>query len=65
MRRATYALFSSDPATFLSFCLFGKLRNALMGAKFAEEQKLLDNVMAVLGSISRNELEAVFDEWLA
>jgi hypothetical protein len=36
---------------------------ALMGAAFADDE-LLQGVMEVLNEIPREELEAVFEEWL-
>jgi hypothetical protein len=39
-------------------CLFGKLKMALMGAAFADDE-LLQGVMEVLNSISREELQTV------
>jgi hypothetical protein len=46
------------------FYRFGKLKIALMGAAFADDNELLQDVMEVLNGISREELEAVFEEWL-
>jgi hypothetical protein len=45
------------------FSLFGKPKIALMSAAFADDE-LLQGVMKVLNGISREELEAVFEEWL-
>jgi hypothetical protein len=36
---------------------------ALIGAAFADDE-LLQSVMEVLNGISREELEAIFEEWL-
>jgi histone-lysine N-methyltransferase SETMAR len=63
MKRAPHPPFSPDLAPS-DFYLFGKLKGALMGAEFADEQSLFDGVLRVLASISRDELEAVFAEWL-
>jgi hypothetical protein len=46
------------------FCLFGKLKMALIGAIFANNDELLQGVMEVLNGISREELDVVFEEWL-
>jgi hypothetical protein len=37
---------------------------ALMDAAFADEDEFLQGVMEVFNGISREELEAVFEEWL-
>jgi hypothetical protein len=37
---------------------------ALMNAAFAGDDELLQGVMEVFNGISREELEAVFEEWL-
>jgi hypothetical protein len=37
---------------------------ALMVAAFADDDELLQGVMEVLNRISREELEAGFEEWL-
>jgi hypothetical protein len=60
LMRAPHSVFSPDLAGS-DFCLFGKLDMALMGAVFAEEE-LLQSVMEVLKEISREGLEAVFEE---
>jgi hypothetical protein len=44
--------------------LFGKLKMALMGGAFADDDELLQGVTEELNGISREELEAVFEEWL-
>jgi hypothetical protein len=36
-----------------------------MGSVFENEQELLDGIMRVLDRITRDELESVFEEWLA
>jgi transposase len=58
---APYPVFSLDLAS-LEFYLLGRLKMALMRAAFADE--LLQCVMEVLNGISREEFEAVFEEWL-
>jgi hypothetical protein len=63
MRRAPQAPFSPDLAPS-DFYLFGKLKTALMGSEFEDEQGLLGGVMAVLNGITSDELESVFEEWV-
>jgi hypothetical protein len=46
------------------FYLFGKVKTALIGATFEDEDQLFQGVMDLPHRISRDELEAVFDEWL-
>jgi hypothetical protein len=60
---APHPAFSLDLAPS-DFYLFGKLKMALMGAAFADDDQLLQGVMEVLNGISREELEAVFEERL-
>jgi histone-lysine N-methyltransferase SETMAR len=62
LTRAPHPAFSPDLAPS-DFYLFGKLKMALIGAAFADNE-LLQGVMEVLNEISREELEAVFEEWL-
>jgi hypothetical protein len=64
MRRAPQPPFSPDLAPSY-FYLFGKLKTTLMRSVFENEQELLDAVMRVLGRITCDELESVFDEWVA
>jgi histone-lysine N-methyltransferase SETMAR len=63
MRRAPQAPFSPDLAPS-DFYLFGKLKTALMGSEFEDEQGLLGGVMAVLNGITSDELESVFEGWV-
>jgi hypothetical protein len=63
LMRAPHPAFSPDLAPS-DFCLFGKLKMALIGAIFANNDKLLQGVMEVLNGISREELEVVFEQWL-
>jgi hypothetical protein len=46
------------------FSLFGKMNTVLMGATFEDADPLFQGVMDVLHRIPRDEVEAVFDEWL-
>jgi hypothetical protein len=64
MRRAPQPQVSPDLAPS-DFYLFGKLKMTLMGSVFANEQELLDGVTRVLDGITRDELESVFEEWVA
>jgi histone-lysine N-methyltransferase SETMAR len=64
MKRAPHPAFSPDLAPS-DFYLFGKIKTALMGSEFASEKELLDGVLAVISAISREELEAVFEDWLS
>jgi histone-lysine N-methyltransferase SETMAR len=64
MKRAPHPPFSPDLAPS-DFYLFGKVKTALNGAEFEDEQELLDGVMGILNGITRDELESVFEEWLA
>jgi hypothetical protein len=59
---APHLAFSPDLAPS-DFPLFGKLKMALMGAVFADDQ-LSQSVMEVLNGISREEHEAPVQEWL-
>jgi hypothetical protein len=58
--REPHPAFSPDVMP-LDFQLFGKLKITLMGAVFADGE-LLQGVMEVLNGISRERLEAVFEE---
>jgi hypothetical protein len=62
--RAPQPPFSPD-LTPSDFYLFGKVKTALMGAVFDDENQLFQAVMTVLEAISREEFERVFEEWLA
>jgi hypothetical protein len=64
MRRALQPLFSPDLAPS-DFYLFGKLKTTLMRSVFENEQELLDGIMRVLYRITHDELESVFEEWVA
>jgi hypothetical protein len=44
--------------------LFGKVKNALIGQEIPDDIALLELVMAMLGGISGNELQAVFRNWI-
>jgi histone-lysine N-methyltransferase SETMAR len=63
MKRARHPPFSPDLARS-DFYLFGKVKTALQGAIFADENELLAGSTDVLTGIPREEIEAVFDEWL-
>jgi histone-lysine N-methyltransferase SETMAR len=60
LTRASRPAFSPDLAPS-DFYLFGKLKMALMGAAFADDE-LLQGVMEVLNGISREELEEIFEK---
>jgi hypothetical protein len=64
MRRAPQSPFSPDLAPS-DFYLFDKLKMALMGSVFENEQELSDAVARVPDGITRDELESVFEEWVA
>jgi hypothetical protein len=36
-----------------------------MGSVFENEQELLDGIMRALDRLTRDELESVFEEWMA
>jgi hypothetical protein len=63
LRPVPYPAFPLDLAPS-DFYLFGRLRMALMGAAFVDDDRLSHDVMSVLNGISREKLEAVFEEWL-
>jgi hypothetical protein len=63
LTRAPHPACSPDLAPS-DFYLFRKLKVALMGAIFADDNELLQNVMEVLNRIRREELEAVFKKWI-
>jgi hypothetical protein len=64
MKRAPRPAFSPDlaPSDFYLSC---KIKTALMGSAFEGEQSLLDGVLDVISTISREELEPVFEDWLS
>jgi hypothetical protein len=64
MRRALQLPFSRDLVPS-EFYLFGKLKTTLMESVFENEQELLDGVIRVFDMIARDELESVFEEWVA
>jgi hypothetical protein len=64
MRRAPQPPFSPAPA-LSDFYFFGKLKTTLMWSVFKNEQELLDGITRVLDRITRDELESVFEEWVA
>jgi hypothetical protein len=45
------------------FWLFGRIKTALVGAKFDEPEQLLNAITDFLNTTSVEELRAVFDEW--
>jgi hypothetical protein len=47
------------------FYLFGKLKTTLMGSVFENEQWPLDGIRRVLDRITRDELESIFEKWVA
>jgi histone-lysine N-methyltransferase SETMAR len=61
LTRVLHPAFSPDLAAS-DFYPFGKLKMMLMGMAFADDE-LLHGVMEVLNGISREELEAIFEEW--
>jgi histone-lysine N-methyltransferase SETMAR len=63
LTRVLHPAFSPDLAPS-DFYVFGKLKMALMGAAFADDDELLQGMSEVLDGISREEHEAVFEEWL-
>jgi histone-lysine N-methyltransferase SETMAR len=64
VKTAPHPAFSPDLAPS-DFYLFGKIKTALMGFEFESEQELLDGVLGIVNTISREELECVFEEWLS
>jgi hypothetical protein len=64
MRRSLHPPFSPDRAPS-DFHLFTKLKTPLIRSVFENEQELLNGVMRVLDKITRDELESVFEEWVA
>jgi histone-lysine N-methyltransferase SETMAR len=64
MKRPPHPPFSPDLAPS-DFYLFGKLKTALSWAEFEDEHELLDSVMELLNRIARDELESLFEEWVA
>jgi hypothetical protein len=61
MRRAPQPPFSPD-LTPSDFSLFGELKTTLMRSAFENGQEFSDDIMKVLGRITRDELESVFEE---
>jgi hypothetical protein len=64
MKRASHPAFSPDLAPS-DFSLFAKIKTALIGSEFESEQSLLDGVIGVIHTISREELEAFFEDWVS
>jgi hypothetical protein len=64
MRRAPQPPFSPDMAPS-DFYRFSKLKTTLMESVFENEEKLFDGIMRVLDRITHDELESVFEEWVA
>jgi hypothetical protein len=64
MRRVPQPPFSPNLAPS-DFCLFGKLKPTLIGSVFENEQEIWDGIMKVLERITPDELESVFEEWVA
>jgi hypothetical protein len=64
MRRAPQPPFSPDLAPS-DFYVIGKLKITLMRSAFENEQELLDDIMRVLERITHDDLESVFEEWVA
>jgi hypothetical protein len=64
MRRASQPPFSPDLAPS-DFYLFSELKTTLMPSVFENGQELLDGTVRVLDRITRDELESVFNEWVA
>jgi hypothetical protein len=64
MRMVPQRPFSPDLAPS-DFYLFGKLKTTVMRSVFENEQELLDGIMRVLDRITGDELESVFEEWVA
>jgi histone-lysine N-methyltransferase SETMAR len=62
LTQAPHPTFSPDLASS-DFYLFGKLKMALMGAAFTNDDELLQGVIEVLNGISREGFEGVFEEW--
>jgi hypothetical protein len=60
LTRAPHPAFSPNLAPS-DFCVFDKLKMALIGAAF-DDNELLQSAMEVLNGISREELEVVFEE---
>jgi hypothetical protein len=64
MKRSPQSPFSPDLAPS-DFYLFGKLKTTLTRSVFENEQKPLNGMMRVLDRITGDELESVFEEWVA
>jgi hypothetical protein len=64
MKKALQLPFSPDLVPS-DFYLFGKFKSELNGAEFEDKHKLLDNVIGVLNGITHDELESIFEEWVA
>jgi hypothetical protein len=64
MRRAPQPPFSPDLAPS-DFYLFGKLKTTLMELVFENEHEVSDGILKVLDRTTRDELESVFEEWVA
>jgi hypothetical protein len=60
--RAPHPAFSLDLAPS-DFYRFGKLKMAVIGAAFADDERM-QGIMEVFNGSSREELEAIFEEWL-
>jgi hypothetical protein len=63
MKRTHHPTFTPDLAPS-DFCLFGKVKTALMDTEFRAKCDLFDAGMGVLNAIPHGNLEAVVDEYL-
>jgi hypothetical protein len=63
LKRLPRPLYSPDISPS-DFCLFGKVKNALIGQEISGKIALLELVMEILGGISGNKLQAVFCNWI-
>jgi hypothetical protein len=63
MTRILHQAFSLDLAPS-DFYLFGKLKKVMKRCVFEYENEFFVGIMTELNKVSREELEAVFEEWL-
>jgi hypothetical protein len=55
-----YSSYISPP----DFCLFGKVKGALIGQEIPGEITLVDTVIEILNEISTDKLQRVFRSWI-
>jgi histone-lysine N-methyltransferase SETMAR len=63
LKKLPHPPYSPDISSW-DFCLFGKVKGALIGQDIPDEISLLDAVTEILNRISTDELQRVFRSWI-